>query len=80
MRVSMKDFRAAMAELLSRVGYGREQVTITRHGKPVAVLVSLEDASDLARLRAERVSPEFKAVAERVMDQNEKLYTRLAGQ
>ena len=41
--------RAELAELVNRVAYTGERVTLTRHGKPVAALVS---AADLARLRA----------------------------
>src|SRR5438045_1795314 len=41
--------RAALAELINRVVYGRERVVVTRHGKPLVALVS---ASDLERLEA----------------------------
>ena len=36
--ISVSEARAALPQLLDRVGTG-EEVTITRHGKPVAVLV-----------------------------------------
>jgi len=36
--MSVSEARAALPQLLDRVGAG-EEVTITRHGKPVAVLV-----------------------------------------
>jgi prevent-host-death family protein len=39
--------RAELAELVNRVAYTGERVTLTRHGRPVAGLVS---AADLARL------------------------------
>ncbi|GLF95664.1 type II toxin-antitoxin system Phd/YefM family antitoxin [Streptomyces yaizuensis] len=39
--------RAELAELINRVVYGGERVVVTRHGKPLAALVS---AADLARL------------------------------
>jgi prevent-host-death family protein len=41
--------RAELAELVNRVTYTGERVTLTRHGKPVAALVS---AADLETLRA----------------------------
>ncbi|ANW21280.1 type II toxin-antitoxin system Phd/YefM family antitoxin [Streptomyces clavuligerus] len=39
--------RAELAELINRVVYGGERVTVTRHGKPLVALVS---AADLDRL------------------------------
>ncbi len=62
--MSVSEARAALPELLTRVE-GGEQVTITRHGRPVAVLVSpgalhsrrageaLDDAGRLHQLVAE---------------------------
>ncbi|MEV7755143.1 type II toxin-antitoxin system Phd/YefM family antitoxin [Streptomyces griseofuscus] len=41
--------RAELADLINRVVYGAERVVVTRHGKPLAALVS---AADLARLEA----------------------------
>lgn len=39
--------RADLAELINRVVYGGERVVVTRHGRPLAALVS---AADLERL------------------------------
>ncbi len=39
--------RADFAELVNRVVYGGERIVVTRHGKPLAALVS---AADLQRL------------------------------
>ncbi|MFB7630961.1 type II toxin-antitoxin system Phd/YefM family antitoxin [Streptomyces sp. NPDC056149] len=39
--------RAELADLINRVVYGGERVVVTRHGKPLAALVS---AADLERL------------------------------
>lgn len=41
--------RAALADLINRAVYGGERVVVTRHGKPIAALVS---AADLERLEA----------------------------
>ena len=41
--------RAELADLINRVVYGAERVVVTRHGKPLAALVS---AADLALLEA----------------------------
>jgi prevent-host-death family protein len=46
--VPVTQARAELAELINRVVYGGEQVVLTRHGKPLAALVS---AADLQRLR-----------------------------
>lgn len=41
--VPSEDARRDFGELLSRVGFGGERIVITRHGKPVAALVSIAD-------------------------------------
>jgi prevent-host-death family protein len=41
-----------LPELLSRVGYGGERFVITRHGRPVAGLVSAEDLKRLTAAAA----------------------------
>lgn len=41
--VSVSEARERLAELLGRVEYGHELVTIQRRGRPVAVLVTMED-------------------------------------
>lgn len=59
--VTVSEARERLADLLGKVQHGGEDVTIKRHGKPVAVMISaeamayyerLEDA-ELARLGAE---------------------------
>lgn len=45
----MTEARAALAELVNRVGYGKERIVLTKHGK---ALVALVPASDLDRLLA----------------------------
>lgn len=40
---SAKSFRRELSEHLSQVEYGGERITVTRNGKPAAVLISLED-------------------------------------
>jgi prevent-host-death family protein len=41
--VGAEDARKVFGDILSRVGFGGERIAITRHGKPVAVLVSYDD-------------------------------------
>lgn len=40
--------RDDLAEIVNRVAYGKERVCLTRHGKDVACLVSMEEARLLA--------------------------------
>ncbi|MBZ4321925.1 type II toxin-antitoxin system Phd/YefM family antitoxin [Streptomyces huiliensis] len=59
--------RAELAELINRVVYGGERVTVTRHGKPLVALVS---AADLERLeRLERMERREAEVDERAVDE-----------
>jgi prevent-host-death family protein len=45
--------RAELAELVNRVGYTGERILLTRHGKPLAALVPVEDLEALDRRPAE---------------------------
>ncbi len=40
--VSVSQARENLSDLLGKVQHGREDVTIERHGKPVAVMISVE--------------------------------------
>ncbi len=44
--ISIADLRARLGDLVSRVSFKHDRVVITRHGKPVAALIS---ASDMAK-------------------------------
>ncbi|MDH6677802.1 prevent-host-death family protein [Rhodococcus sp. LBL1] len=48
--VPFGEARAQLRELLCRAEYGRERITITRHGAPAAALVSVEDLRALEAL------------------------------
>ncbi|MCS0600771.1 type II toxin-antitoxin system Phd/YefM family antitoxin [Streptomyces sp. LP11] len=52
--------RAELADLINRVVYGGERVVVTRHGKPLAALVS---AADLERLDALDAAAEGQVVS-----------------
>ena len=41
--VTTKELRAGLADVLNRVGYGGEQIVITRHGKPFVAIVATYD-------------------------------------
>lgn len=45
----MTQARAELAELVNRVGYSGERILLTRHGKPLAALVPVEDLEALDR-------------------------------
>lgn len=49
----MTQARAELAELVNRVGYTGERILLTRHGKPLAALVPVEDLEALDRSPAE---------------------------
>ncbi len=53
--ISVTDARSQLADLVNRVAYTGEQVTLTRHGRPMAVLVSVADAGR-ARSNSEEAS------------------------
>jgi prevent-host-death family protein len=46
-RVSTAEAKAKLSELIGSVAYGKERVLIERHGRPVAALVSVDDAQSL---------------------------------
>jgi len=45
--------RADFAELVNRVSYGGERIVMTRHGKPLAAIVSAADLERLEQLDRE---------------------------
>ncbi len=42
-QVPLTQARAELADLVNRVAYGGERVVLTRHGKPLAAIVSADD-------------------------------------
>ncbi len=47
--VKTAELRANIADAVNRVAYGRERVVLTRRGRAVAALVSIEDLDVLQR-------------------------------
>ena len=43
----MTEARAQFSELVNRVGFGKERIVLTRHGKPLVALVPAEALDDL---------------------------------
>ena len=65
-KLTAQQARAGFAAALNQVAFGGERLIIERHGKGVAVLVpmtdlerleALEDASDLAHIKAHKEEP-----------------------
>jgi prevent-host-death family protein len=50
MDVPLSTARDSLAEMVNRVRFGGERLTLTRRGRPVAAVVSVEDAELLERL------------------------------
>lgn len=48
--VNLREAKASLSALVDAAEHG-ESVTITRHGKPAAVLISLDDAQKLNKKR-----------------------------
>lgn len=59
--VTITEARASLAQLVDRVAAG-EEITITRHGLPVAVLVRPDT------LHVRRISPDVEAMADMIGD------------
>ena len=51
--LSISKARRQFAEFCNMVGYGRERILLTRRGKPVAVLIGIEDFEHYQKLQDE---------------------------
>ncbi|HEY2381544.1 MAG TPA: type II toxin-antitoxin system Phd/YefM family antitoxin [Terriglobia bacterium] len=49
-RVSVKDMRDHIAEIVNRAAFGKERILVTRHGKNVAAIVPVEDVETMEYL------------------------------
>ena len=52
--VTTVEARSQLSEILNRAAYGRERVVLTRRGKPIAAVISIDDLRALDQL-VERV-------------------------
>jgi prevent-host-death family protein len=48
--ISIADLRARLGDLVTRVSYKHDRVVITKHGKPVAALISASDMEKFEEL------------------------------
>jgi prevent-host-death family protein len=55
--------RAALADLINRVVYGGERVVLTRHGKPIAALVSAADLRCLEQEQEDKDTVEEQVIS-----------------
>ncbi len=46
-RISTRDLRSHLADVVGRARYGRERIGVTRNGKLAAVVISVEDLEAL---------------------------------
>ena len=53
MLMNAKDVRANFGDVINRAAYSKERITVTKNGKPVAVIVSIEDLKVLEDLAFE---------------------------
>lgn len=59
MWVSLTDARTRLSELVELVEREHQRVVITKHGRPAAVVVSIDDLSSLEETLAIMASPEL---------------------
>lgn len=45
-QLPVSEARAQFSDLVNRVGYGKEHIVLTRHGKPLVALVPAEELKD----------------------------------
>jgi len=48
--ISLADLRARLGDLVTRISYQHDRVVITKHGKPVAALISASDMEKFEEL------------------------------
>lgn len=60
--VTVTQARETLSDLLGKVQHGREDVVIERHGKPVAVMISVEAMAYYEALEDAELSREVAAV------------------
>ena len=56
LQIGAKDARAKFAELLGRVGFGREEIVIERSGKAMAALIPMDVYEQMVAEREARFS------------------------
>ena len=61
--VSVSEARQTLSDLVNRVAYGNERITVVRHGRAVAAIVPMSDVSRLEEIDAGATAGERPSVA-----------------
>ncbi|VAX37884.1 hypothetical protein MNBD_PLANCTO02-3190 [hydrothermal vent metagenome] len=69
MGIGIADLRSQLADVLNRVAYSGERITLERHGKEVVAIVSMED---LALLEAIEDKEDAKAARRAIAEMKRK--------
>ncbi len=81
LRVGAEQFRRELTELLSRVGYGGDEVIVERNGRPIAVLKPYAGREEIAASQdAVEQAPGLAAQIERAREAAGISYEELAQQ
>jgi prevent-host-death family protein len=67
--VTTKEAREQLSELVNRAAYGRERILLTRRGKGVAALVSLDDLLALEQMMLRLEDDSDIAAAAKALDE-----------
>lgn len=70
--VNVTEVRDNLGDLLSQVTKKHERFTVTQHGKPVAVLVSVEDGEALEEIEERIDTLEARKALKQMADRGEK--------
>ena len=66
--VRVSEARRKLSEHINRVAFGNERIVLTRHGKGVVALVSVEDAEYLEQLERREDAEDMAILSERLKD------------
>ena len=67
-KVRVSEARRELSEHINRVAFGNERIVLTRHGKSVVALVSVEDAQYLEQLERREDEQDMAILSERLKD------------
>ncbi len=67
-KVRVSEARRELSEHINRVAFGNERIVLTRHGKGVVALVSVEDAEYLEQLERREDAEDMAILSERLKD------------
>src|SRR2546426_4701247 len=72
-KIAVIDARKDLADVLNRAAYGKERVVLTRRGKDVAAIVSIDDLNMLEAIEDHMDLKESEKILERVRAGSEQL-------